>query len=117
MQRATNSIRLTQVSENNLKNIDVEIPYYKHTVIAGVSGSGKSTLAYDVIYATAQRKLLSCMSDGETIFSTKMKKPKVGNIDGLSTVISLKQICQDALCTKIKSGQVSFCSREQVPRL
>ena len=92
MQRATNSIRLTQVSENNLKNIDVEIPYYKHTVIAGVSGSGKSTLAYDVIYATAQRKLLSCMSDGETIFSTKMKKPKVGNIDGLSTVISLKQI-------------------------
>lgn len=87
-----NAIRLTQVNENNLKNINVEIPYYKHTVIAGVSGSGKSTLAYDVIYATAQRKLLDCMSEGERIFGTKMKKPKVGSIEGLSTVISLKQI-------------------------
>ncbi len=87
-----NAIRLTQVNENNLKNISVEIPYYKHTVIAGVSGSGKSTLAYDVIYATAQRKLLDCMSDSEKIFSTKMKKPKVGSMEGLSTTISLKQI-------------------------
>lgn len=88
----TNSIRLSRVSENNLKNIDVEIPCYKHTVIVGVSGSGKSTLAYDVIYATAQRKLLDCMADQEKRFNTKMKKPKVGNIEGLSTVISLKQI-------------------------
>lgn len=92
MPQIKNAIRLTQVSENNLKNIDVEIPYHRHTVIAGVSGSGKSTLAYDVIYATAQRKLLDCMSDGEKIFSTKMKKPKVGGIEGLSPVISLKQI-------------------------
>lgn len=88
----TNAIRLTGVSENNLKNIDVEIPYYKHTVIAGVSGSGKSTLAYDVIYATAQRKLLDCMSEQEKKFSVKMKKPKVRSIEGLSTVISLKQV-------------------------
>ncbi len=92
MQRAENAIRLTKVSENNLKNIDVEIPYNKHTVIAGVSGSGKSTLAYDVIYAAAQQKLLHCMSDGEKIFHTKIKSPKVESIEGLSTVISLKQI-------------------------
>ena len=63
-------IKLTQVSENNLKNIDVEIPYHKHTVITGVSGSGKSTLAYDVIYATAQRKLLDCMSELPTVTSS-----------------------------------------------
>lgn len=87
-----NSIRLTQVNENNLKNINVEIPYHKHTVITGVSGSGKSTLAYDVIYATAQRKLLDCMSEAEKRFSFKMKKPNVGSIEGLSTVISLKQV-------------------------
>lgn len=86
------AIRLTQVSENNLKNINVEIPYHKHTVITGVSGSGKSTLAYDVIYATAQRKLLDCMSEQEKIFSTKMKRPKAGSIEGVSTVISLKQV-------------------------
>lgn len=86
------SIKLTQVGENNLKNIDVEIPYHKHTVITGVSGSGKSTLAYDVIYATAQRKLLDCMSEQEKRFGSKMKRPKVGKIEGLSTVISLKQV-------------------------
>lgn len=86
------SIKLTQVSENNLKNIDIEIPYHKHTVITGVSGSGKSTLAYDVIYATAQRKLLDCMSEQEKRFGSKMKRPKVGKIEGLSTVISLKQV-------------------------
>lgn len=87
-----NAIKLSRVSENNLKNIDVEIPYHKHTVIVGVSGSGKSTLAYDVIYATAQRKLLDCMADQEKKFNIKMKKPKVGSIEGLSTVISLKQV-------------------------
>lgn len=87
-----NAIKLTRVSENNLKDINVEIPYYKHTVIVGVSGSGKSTLAYDVIYATAQRKLLDCMADQEKRFNVKMKKPKVGSIEGLSTVISLKQV-------------------------
>lgn len=87
-----NSIKLSRVSENNLKNIDVEIPYHKHTVIVGVSGSGKSTLAYDVIYATAQRKLLDCMADQEKKFNIKMKKPKVASIEGLSTVISLKQV-------------------------
>jgi len=86
------AIKVTQASENNLKNINVEIPYHKHTVITGVSGSGKSTLAYDIIYATAQRKLLDCMSEQEKRFSTKMKKPAVGSIEGLSTVISLKQV-------------------------
>ncbi len=85
-------IRIEHIKENNLKDISVEIPYHKHTVIAGVSGSGKSTLAYDVIYATAQRKLLDCMSDQEKIFSRKMKQPRTGNIEGLSTVISLKQV-------------------------
>ena len=92
MYTMTNKIKLTQISENNLKNIDVEIPYYKHTVITGVSGSGKSTLAYDVLYATAQRKLLDCMSEKEKKLNVKMRKPKVGNIEGLSAVISLKQV-------------------------
>lgn len=86
------AIQLRKVRENNLKDIDVDIPYYKHTVICGVSGSGKSTLAYDVIYATAQRKLLECLSDQDKRFSMKMKKPNVGSIEGLSTVISLKQV-------------------------
>ena len=85
-------IRFEHIRESNLKDISVEIPYHKHTVIAGVSGSGKSALAYDVIYATAQRRLLDCMSDREKIFSRKMKQPRTGNIEGLSAVISLKQV-------------------------
>lgn len=85
MQRTKNAIRLTKVSENNLKNIDVEIPYNKHTVIAGVSGSGKSTLAYDVIYAAAQQKLLHCMSDGEKMKLTRM---------GLESITLLRRIIQ-----------------------
>lgn len=85
-------IKVEHVRENNLMDISVDIPYYKHTVITGVSGSGKSTLAYDVIYATAQRKLLDCMSDQEKRFSKKMKQPQIENIEGLSTVISLKQV-------------------------
>ena len=85
-------IRIEHIRENNLKDISVEIPYHKHTVpdrytvIAGVSGSGKSTLAYDVIYATAQRRLLDCMWDQEKIFSRKMKQPRTGYIEGLSMV-------------------------------
>ena len=86
------AIKLAQVCENNLKNINVEVPHRKHTVITGVSGSGKSTLAYEVIYATAQRKLLDCMSEKEKRFGIKMKKPKIGSIEGLSPVISLKQV-------------------------
>lgn len=88
----TQAIRLRGVRENNLKNITVEIPYQKHTVIVGVSGSGKSTLAYDVLYATAQQKLLECMADQTKGFINKMKAPKVDEIEGLSTVISLKQV-------------------------
>ena len=76
MQQAANSIRLTQVSENNLKYIDVEIPYYKHTVIAGVSGSGKSTLAYDVIYATAQRNSLAACRMAKQYSARKWKNQK-----------------------------------------
>ena len=64
-------IRIEHIRENNLKDISVEIPYHKHTVIAGVSGSVKSTLAYDVIYATAQRRLLDCMLDQEKFFPEK----------------------------------------------
>ena len=56
------SIRIRGARENNLKDIDVEIPREALTVITGVSGSGKSSLAYDVIFSEGQRRLLDSLS-------------------------------------------------------
>lgn len=84
-------IKISGARENNLKNVSVNIPHGKHTVIVGVSGSGKSTLAYDVIYATGQKRLLECLSEQVRQFTSQLKRPDVNFIEGLTPVISLKQ--------------------------
>lgn len=86
-----NSIRINGARENNLKNISVDIPHGKHTVICGPSGSGKSTLAYDIIYATGQKRMLDCLSEETKVFTKQMKQPDIDYIKGLTPVISLKQ--------------------------
>lgn len=86
-----NYIRINGAREHNLKNISVNIPHGKHTVIVGVSGSGKSTLAYDVIYAAGQKRLLDCISEQLKRFTSQLKQPDVNFIEGLTPVISLKQ--------------------------
>ena len=77
--------------EHNLKNINIEIPHGKHTVISGVSGSGKSTLAYDIIYAAGQKRLLDCLSEQVKMFTSQLKQPDINFIKGLTPVVSLKQ--------------------------
>lgn len=86
-----NYIKIRGAREHNLKNISVDIPHNKHTVIVGVSGSGKSTLAYDVIYAAGQKRLLDCLSEQVKRFTSQLKQPDVNFIEGLTPVISLKQ--------------------------
>jgi len=86
-----NHIKINGAREHNLKNIDVEIPHGKHTVISGVSGSGKSTLAYDIIYAAGQKRLLDCLSEQVKMFSSQLKQPDINYIKGLTPVVSLKQ--------------------------
>ena len=86
-----NCIKINGAREHNLKNISLEIPHGKHTVISGASGSGKSTLAYDVIYATGQKQLLDCLSDQTKLFTNQLKQPDINYIKGLTPVISLKQ--------------------------
>ena len=77
--------------ENNLKNIDVEIPRDKLVVLTGISGSGKSSLAFDTIYAEGQRRYVESLSAYARQFLGQMEKPDVDYIEGLSPAISIDQ--------------------------
>ncbi len=77
--------------ENNLKNIDVEIPRDKLVVFTGLSGSGKSSLAFETIYAEGQRRYVESLSSYARMFLGQMEKPDVDYIDGLSPAISIDQ--------------------------
>jgi excinuclease ABC subunit A len=77
--------------EHNLKNIDVEIPRDRLTVITGLSGSGKSSLAFDTIYAEGQRRYVESLSAYARQFLGLMEKPDVDSIEGLSPAISIEQ--------------------------
>lgn len=76
---------------NNLKNIDVEIPHNKLTVITGLSGSGKSSLAFDTIYAEGQRRYIETFSSYARNMLGALERPDVDNITGLSPVIAIEQ--------------------------
>ena len=77
--------------ENNLKNIDIEIPRDKLVVMTGISGSGKSSLAFDTIYAEGQRRYVESLSSYARQFLGQMEKPDVDYIEGLSPAISIDQ--------------------------
>lgn len=76
---------------HNLKNIDVEIPRGKLTVITGMSGSGKSSLAFDTLFAEGQRRYVETFSAYARNFLGNMERPDVDKITGLSPVISIEQ--------------------------
>ena len=77
--------------ENNLKNVNLEIPRDKLVVFTGLSGSGKSSLAFDTIYAEGQRRYVESLSSYARQFLGQMDKPDVDSIDGLSPAISIDQ--------------------------
>jgi excinuclease ABC subunit A len=77
--------------EHNLRNIDVEIPRDRLTVVTGLSGSGKSSLAFDTIYAEGQRRYVESLSAYARQFLGLMEKPDVDSIEGLSPAISIEQ--------------------------
>ena len=77
--------------QHNLKNINVEIPRNKFTVITGLSGSGKSSLAFDTIYAEGQRRYVESLSAYARQFLDQLEKPDVDSIEGLSPAISIEQ--------------------------
>ena len=77
--------------ENNLKNIDLEIPRDKLVVLTGLSGSGKSSLAFDTIYAEGHRRFVESLSSYARMFLGQLDKPDIDSIDGLSPSISIDQ--------------------------
>ncbi len=76
---------------NNLKNIDLEIPRDKLTVLTGLSGCGKSSLAFDTLYAEGHRRFVESLSSYARMFLGQMDKPEVDSIEGLSPTISIDQ--------------------------
>ena len=84
-------IIIKNAHENNLKNIDLELPKNKLIVMTGVSGSGKSSLAFDTIYAEGQRRYVESLSAYARQFLGNMNKPEVDSIEGLSPSISIDQ--------------------------
>ncbi|MDO4490443.1 MAG: excinuclease ABC subunit UvrA [Lachnospiraceae bacterium] len=84
-------IRIRGAAENNLKNIDVDIPRNKLVVLTGLSGSGKSSLAFDTIYAEGQRRYMESLSSYARQFLGQMEKPNVESIEGLPPAISIDQ--------------------------
>ena len=84
-------IRIKGARENNLKNIDLEVPRNQFVVFTGLSGSGKSSLAFDTIYAEGQRRYMESLSSYARQFLGQMEKPNVDSIEGLPPAISIDQ--------------------------
>lgn len=86
-----NMIKIRGARENNLKNIDLDLPKNKLVVFTGVSGSGKSSLAFNTIYAEGQRRYVESLSSYARQFLDMQKKPDVDLIEGLAPAISIEQ--------------------------
>lgn len=85
------NIVIKGASENNLKNIDVNIPVYKASVIVGLSGSGKTSLAFDTIYAEGQRRYIASLSSYARQFLERIDKVKVESIENIAPTIAVEQ--------------------------
>jgi excinuclease ABC subunit A len=83
------SIRIKGARQNNLKNLDLEIPLNRITVITGVSGSGKSSLAFDTLYAEGQRRYVETFSPYARQFMDRMDRPLVDKIEGIPPAIAI----------------------------
>src|SRR5438309_382633 len=91
MQSSIKNITVRGARQHNLKNINVEIPRNRLTVITGLSGSGKSSLAFDTLYAEGQRRYVESLSAYARQFLDRLEPPDVDSIEGLSPAISIEQ--------------------------
>ena len=89
--RQNGYIRIVGARQNNLKDVDVDIPINRLTVVTGVSGSGKSSLAFDTLYAEGQRRYVESLSSYARQFLERISKPLVRSISGISPAIAIRQ--------------------------
>src|SRR6201987_5852560 len=85
------AIRVRGARQNNLKNLDLDVPLNELIVVTGVSGSGKSSLAFDTIYAEGQRRYVETFSPYARQFLDRMDKPQADRIDGTPPAIAINQ--------------------------
>ena len=84
-------IRIRGARQNNLRNLDVDLPLHTFTVVTGVSGSGKSSFAFDTVYAEGQRRYIETFSSYARQFLDRMDKPQVDSIEGIPPAIAIQQ--------------------------
>src|SRR5512136_3011258 len=85
------AIRIRGARQNNLRNLDLDIPTGELVVVTGVSGSGKSSLVFDTLYAEGQRRYVETFSPYARQFLDRMDKPQVDRIDGIPPAIAIDQ--------------------------
>jgi excinuclease ABC subunit A len=83
------SIRIRGARQHNLKNLDLDIPLNRFTVVTGVSGSGKSSLAFDTLYAEGQRRYVETFSPYARQFMDRMDRPHVEKVEGIPPAIAI----------------------------
>jgi excinuclease ABC subunit A len=84
-------LSIRHAAENNLRDVDVDIPHGRMTVVTGVSGSGKSSLVFDVIFREAERRYLETFSSHARQFMGKLRRPDIGLVSGLSPAVAVGQ--------------------------
>ena len=84
-------IRIRGARQNNLKNLDLDLPLNELVVVTGVSGSGKSSLVFDTLYAEGQRRYVETFSPYARQFLDRMDKPQVDRIEGIPPAIAIDQ--------------------------
>ena len=85
-------IRVLGARQNNLKNLDLEIPLYRLNVVTGVSGSGKSSLAFDTLYAEGQRRYVETFSAYARQFLERLDRPRLDRVEGIPPAIAIRQV-------------------------
>ena len=91
LKKTPGCIRLRGVRQNNLKNIDLDVPLRKLVVISGLSGSGKSSLAFETLFAEGQRRYIETFSPYARQFLDRMDKPQARRIEGIPPAIAIEQ--------------------------